>query len=112
MISSVWVFHGFYSKILAGIPRHREIVSRILGEEIAGSATVAIGVLEILLGFWIWSGRYRATCAGAQTLAILSMNALEILLARDLLISASGMVLLNLAFLGVIWTWAMAARKP
>jgi cbb3-type cytochrome oxidase subunit 3 len=35
------------------------------------------------------------------------MNTLEILLARDLLISAPGMVALNLCFLGVVWYWAL-----
>ena len=34
------------------------------------------------------------------------MNFLEILLARDLLISAAGMVALNLGFIALIWYWA------
>ncbi len=109
VIGSVWVFHGLYSKLLNGIPRHRLIVGKVLGDEVAGPATKIIGCLEVLVGVWAFSGFARADCAAAQTLAIVSMNALEIALARSLLISASGMVILNLAFLATIWRWATFA---
>jgi len=36
---------------------------------------------------------------------------LEILLAGDLLISAIGMVVLNLGFLSLIWFWALSTAK-
>ena len=107
LIGSVWVFHGLYSKVSNGIPRHRQIVERILGERIADQATFVIGILEVLLGLWIFSGVQRRACALSQTLALVSMNFLEILLARDLLISATGMVALNLGFISLIWYWAV-----
>src|ERR1700722_11701834 len=94
-IGSVWIFHGLYSKILSGIPRHWLIVGRILGNKIAGGATKAIGLLEVLLGLWVFMGWHRIACAVAQTTAIFGMNTLEIILAGDLLISAIGMVILN-----------------
>jgi len=105
-IGSVWIFHGLCSKILGLIPRHQLIVGRVLGESWAGPATVGVGVMEILLGIWAMSGRKRPACALVQTLAIAGMNTLEIWLARDLLISAPGMVALNLVFLAVVWFWA------
>ena len=55
LIGSVWVFHGLFSKLSNGIPRHRLIVGRILGEGIADWATWIIGILEISLGLWIFS---------------------------------------------------------
>ena len=110
LIGSVWVFHGLYSKISDGIPRHRQIVERILGTSIADPATLVIGVLEVMLGLWIFSCIWRRACALVQTLALVSMNFLEILLARDLLISAPGMVALNFAFLSVVWYWATFDR--
>ena len=106
-IGGVWVFHGFYSKILDGIPRHRMIVARILGERWALPATKLIGVLEILLGLWAFAGVARVECAAVQTLALVAMNILEIALAGDLLISAVGMLLLNAAFLTAVWRWAL-----
>ena len=105
------MFHGLYSKIFDGIPRHRLIVVRVLGEGTARPASIVIGVLEVLLGIWVFSGRKRRACALVQTLAIASMNTLEILLARDLLISASGMVALNLAFLSLVFYWAISTPQ-
>ena len=111
-IGAVWIFHGLYSKLLNRIPRHRQIVGRILGEGIANSATKAIGVLEILLGVWALSGWHRVGCAIVQTLAIVAMNSLEVILARDLLISARGMIALNVSFLVFVWNWALHATPP
>jgi hypothetical protein len=108
-IGSVWVFHGLYSKILNGIPRHRQIVEKILGKGIARVATIVIGSLEVMLGFWAFSGWERLACATVQTVAIVAMNTLEIRQARALLISAWGMVLLNAGFLGLVWYWALFA---
>lgn len=107
VIGSVWIFHGIYSKILDGIPRHRLIVGRILGTRRAALATKVIGILEALLGVWVFTGSNRALCAGVQTLAILAMNSLEIILARELLISAGGMVVLNAVYLTMVWYWAL-----
>jgi hypothetical protein len=108
-IGSVWVFHGLYSKILNGIPRHRLIVGKILGTEKAGIATRTIGLLELLLGAWAISGWHSVWCALVQTAAIIAMNSLEILLARELLISAIGMAVLNFGFLSLVWWWATSA---
>jgi hypothetical protein len=106
LVGSVWVFHGLYSKLLNGIPRHRAIVGQVLGAEWALPATMAVGVLEVLLGLWAWSRWRRRECAAVQTLGIAAMNTLEIIRARDLLISAPGMLLLNAIFLGAVWIWA------
>ena len=109
-IGSVWVFHGLYSKLLNGIPRHRLIVGKILGFGKAGIATRTIGLLELLLGVWAFTGWHPMLCASVQTAAIIAMNTLEILLARELLISAIGMVALNCGFLSLVWWWATFAR--
>ena len=112
LIGSVWVFHGLYSKILNGIPRHQLIVGKVFGERLARPTTRIIGGLEILLGVWAFTGFARVECAAVQTMAIVGMNTLEIVLAREFLISAIGMVALNLIFLAVIWSWALPTAKP
>lgn len=111
VIGTVWVFHGCYSKILNGIPRHRLIVGRILGPSNADVFTKIIGLLEVSLGIWAFSEWQPFGCATAQTLAIVTMNTLEIILARELLISAIGMVILNVGFLTLIWHWALHVPK-
>lgn len=110
-VGSVWVFHGLFSKIFDGIPRHRLIVEKILGAANAGIATKTIGVLESLLGLWVFTGWQPVGCAAVQTAAIVAMNSLEIVLARELLISAMGMVILNLGFLSLVWSWAVFAHE-
>src|SRR6476660_593117 len=111
VIAEVWMFHGLYSKILDGIPRHRLIVARILGEEHAWPLTLLIGCGESLLGLWVLSGRRTLACALFQTLALVAMNTLEIFFARELLISAPGMVALNLLLLGSAW-WLAQRDSP
>jgi hypothetical protein len=111
LIGSVWIFHGLYSKLLNGIPRHRLIVGKILGAANAGIATRTIGLLEVLLGLWAFTGWQPVVCAVVQTAAIVAMNTLEIFLAAELLISAIGMVILNLGFLSLVWHWAIFATK-
>ena len=105
-VGAVWVFHGFYSKLLGAIPRHREIVARVVGEKLATPVTKLVGAGEVLLGLWTWSGRARKACATTQTAALATMNALEVARAKDLLISASGMLILNGLLLAVTWHWA------
>lgn len=112
LIGSVWIFHGLYSKILNRIPRHRLIVGKILGAANAKFATRTIGLLEVLLGLWVFTGWLPVGCTVVQTVAIVAMNSLEIYLAGELLISAIGMVLLNLGFLSLAWHWAIFATKP
>lgn len=112
VIGAVWVFHGLYSKLLNGIPRHRLIVGKVLGVANAGIATKAIGLAEVLLGIWAFTGWQPVGCAVVQTSAIVAMNTLEILLAGELLVSAVGMVSLNLGFLSLVWHWAMFVPQP
>ncbi len=109
LIGGVWVFHGLWSKVLGQVPRHELIVGRILGDRWAAPATLAIGLCEITLGLWVFTCLFRRTCATVQTLALVTMNTLEILIASDLLISAPGMVALNVVFLGLVWRWALSA---
>ena len=71
------------------------IVGKVLGEKLARPATKVIGGLEVLLGVWAFTGVARVECAAVQTVAIVAMNALEIFLAREFLISAIGMVILQ-----------------
>lgn len=106
-IGSVWIFHGIYSKVLKGIPRHEAIVERVLGPKLARRATIMVGLLETGLGLWAVSGVARVECAAVQTFAIVGMNTLEIWLARDLLLSPLGMLALNTGFLVLIWSWAL-----
>ncbi|HRQ87870.1 MAG TPA: DoxX-like family protein [Bacteroidia bacterium] len=103
--SLVWLANGLWAKLLDGVPRHREIVARILGEDHSLLLTRLIGAGEVLMAAWILSGIWRQRSAVAQIAAVLAMNVIEFLLARDLLLFGGGNFPLALAYVGLV-AWA------
>jgi len=85
-IAAVWIANGLFCKVLDLVPRHQEIVARILGEGYARELTVLIGCLEIAMAIWILSGIRARWCATVQLVVIVTMNTLEFILVPDLLL--------------------------
>ena len=85
-MASVWITNGLFCKVLNLVPRHQEIVGRILGYDHAKILTVLIGISEIAMAVWILSGVYSKLNALVQILIVACMNALEFILAPDLLL--------------------------
>ncbi|RMH18543.1 MAG: hypothetical protein D6696_12820 [Acidobacteria bacterium] len=112
--AAVWLVFGLGFKVLGGVPRHRTIVAAVVGEGAAGPVTVLVGLAETAIALWILSGLWPRACAAVQTVALASMNALELLRARDLLLAPLPMVLANAAFLGLVWYAALHSgrRRP
>jgi len=107
-IASVWIFMGLFSKVLDMVPRHRMIVGRVLGDDVAYAVTALIGALEILIAIWVASGIKPRWCALAQTAALVFMNAFELTLAPDLLLLGRAHVVATLFCLAAIWYAAIA----
>ena len=84
-VAAVWIVNGLYAKVLGGVPRHRAIVARVLGDDWAGTLTVGIGLGEVALGLWILYGERPRETAVLQIALVLAMNVLELLRAGDLL---------------------------
>ena len=115
LVAAVWLVHGLYNKLLGGSARHLQIVQSVPGlEEGTGVAVLAsVGVLEVAIAVWVISRRAPRACAIAQTVLLLSMNAVELTFARDLLVWPAGLIPVNLAFLALAWTaagWRGPAR--
>jgi len=68
------------------VPRHRQIVARILGDSHAPLFTVLIGVADTSMAIWIVSGFWPRLNAVTQILIIAAMNTLEFFLVPDLLL--------------------------
>ncbi|UAY51982.1 DoxX-like family protein [Ferruginibacter albus] len=85
-IALVWFINGAICKLLNYVPRHQKIVARILGEQHAGLFTIFIGAAEIIMAFWIISGRYIQLNCWTQIIIIAIMNILEFFMASDLLL--------------------------
>jgi hypothetical protein len=85
-IASVWFINGFFCKVLNLVPRHQEIVKRILGDDHAEVLTLLIGVSEIAMAIWILVAVYSRLNAVVQILIVAIMNALEFILVPGLLL--------------------------
>ncbi|MCL7753790.1 DoxX-like family protein [Polaribacter sp. Z022] len=103
LISSVWFVNGFYCKILNLVPRHQEIVERILGEQYSREFTFTIGVLEILMIVWILSGYKIRLNAKVQILIIITMNLIEFFRAKDLLLFGNLNLVFSIFFCALIY---------
>jgi len=86
LIAAVWLVNGLFCKILNLVPRHRQIVARIIGEEHAGLFTVLIGAAETIMAIWILLRILPRLNAIIQMLVIAIMNLIEFFLAPDLLL--------------------------
>lgn len=102
-IAFVWLFSGIYCKLLGLEPRHRAIVARVLGEDMAGWASPAIGALEVLMGLWVLSRIAPRFCALTQIITVASMNILEFFLAPDLLLFGRLNALFAFFFLVIVY---------
>ena len=110
-IALVWLVNGLYCKVLHQVPRHREIVSRILGEDYSPFFTVAIGISEIAMCIWIFSRIKARVNAIAQIVIIATMNILEYFLVPDLLLWGKYNTLFAFLFILVIFVNEFYIRK-
>ena len=102
IIALVWLANGLYCKMLHLVARHQLIVAKILGEEHSAGLTKTIGILEVLMFFWIISGIRSRICAVVQVLIIASMNIIEFILAPELLLFGRMNIVFALLFISLI----------
>lgn len=105
--SAVWFVFGLWFKVLGMVPRHELIVAAVAGERAARFLTVLIGLGEIAIALWILSGIRPIVCAALQSVAIATMNGLELILARNLLLAPAVMICANTALLVAVWYCAL-----
>ncbi len=85
-IALVWLVNGLFCKVLGLVPRHEQIVARILTPGYSHTYTVLIGISEIVMAIWILS-RFKARLnAIVQIVVIATMNVIEFIFAPDLLL--------------------------
>lgn len=103
VITMVWFINGFLCKVLNLVPRHQEIVGRILGEQHAWFFTKAIGVSEILMVVWVLS-RIKSRISAVFQMAIVgAMNILEFILVPDLLLFGKMNIVFAFIFIVLIY---------
>jgi len=85
-IALVWLVNGLFAKVLNLVPRHEQIVGRILNDQYSRTLILIIGFLEILMTFWILSRIKAKLNAILQIVVVGLMNVLEFMLVPDLLL--------------------------
>ena len=102
-IATVWIANGLFCKVLDLVPRHQQIVGRILGDRYARPLTILIGLSEIIMAIWILSGKKNKLNAITQILVVAIMNIIEYLLVPDLLLWGKFNSLFALLFILVVY---------
>jgi uncharacterized membrane protein YphA (DoxX/SURF4 family) len=85
-IATVWIANGLFCKVLNLVPRHENIVARILGDDHSSLLTILIGISEFVMAVWIFSGYKTKLNAIAQITVVATMNTIEFILVPDLLL--------------------------
>lgn len=111
LIATVWIANGLFCKVLNLVPRHQEIIGRILGNEYAGLFTKIIGSSEILMAVWIISGIKTRLNAMTQISIVAIMNVIEFLLVPDLLLWGKANSMFALLFILVTYYNEFVLRK-
>ena len=102
LISVVWLANGLFCKVLNLVPRHEQIVARMLGEDYSRSLTILIGLSEIIMAVWVFSKFKSKLNAITQMLVVAAMNVLEYILVPDLLLWGRLNSLFALLFIGIV----------
>ena len=102
-ISAVWLVNGLFCKVLGLVPRHEEIVARILGIEYSAMLTIAIGVAEVFMAVWVLSRIRARLCALTQIVIVAAMNVIELFLASDLLLFGKWNLFIAGIFIGLVY---------
>lgn len=103
LIAAVWLGNGLFSKVLNFVPRHEQIVGRILGNDYAKPLTILIGLAEIGMTIWILSRVKPKVNAVFQMAIVALMNVLEVIFVPDLLLFGKFNALVAAAFIGLIY---------
>lgn len=102
-IACVWIINGLFCKVLNLVPRHEEIVARILNTGHARLLTLLIGLAEIAMAVWILSGFRKRLNVIVQILVVAAMNTLEFFLVPDLLLWGRANAIFAFAFIALIY---------
>jgi len=102
-IAGIWLTNGLLCKVLKLIPRHEQIIARILSDSYSRPLTILIGISEIIMAIWILSGYRSRINAITQIAVIATMNILEFILVPDLLLWARFNILFAFLFCLIIY---------
>ena len=102
-IAAVWIVNGLFCKVFNLVPRHEQIVARIVSNHNSRILTILIGLSEIVMAIWILSRYKKKLNTIVQMVVVATMNILEFILVPDLLLWGKLNILFALLFLFVVY---------
>jgi hypothetical protein len=113
-VALVWLYEGLWCKLLGREPRQAQVVAAVprYGPRVGAAFLKALGVVEVGLAAWAFSGIAPVPCALAQTLLLVALNASGLLFARHIIHDPGGMVVKNFAFLVLAWVAGSLPGAP
>ncbi len=103
IIALVWLVNGLLCKILNLVPRHQEIVGRILSDDYAIILTKLIGIGEVAIAIWILLGIFSKLNCWVQIILVVVMNILEFILVPEYLLWGKGNLPFALLFAALVF---------
>ena len=103
LIAAVWLVNGLVCKVLNLVPRHEQIVGRILGSDYSRPLTLLIGSSEVVMAIWIMTKVKTKLNAIIQIAIVAAMNVLEFILVPDLLLWGRLNSIYAMLFIGIIY---------
>ncbi len=103
LISAVWLVNGLVCKVLNLVPRHEQIIGRILGSDYSRPLTLLIGSSEVVMAIWIMTKFKTKLNAIIQIAIVAAMNVLEFVLVPDLLLWGRLNSVFAIFFIGMIY---------
>jgi uncharacterized membrane protein YphA (DoxX/SURF4 family) len=107
-VAAVWLYEGLWCKLLGGEPHQIQVVQAVPSYGPCAGALFlkALGVGEVALGIWAFTGFAPVLCAVAQTILLVSLNTCDLIWARHIIHDPAGMVVMNFSFLVLAWVGA------
>jgi len=102
-IAAIWIVNGLFCKVLGFVPRHEQIVKRILAPHNSHKIVVLIGISEICLAIWVFSNFKTKLNSVIQILVVSAMNVIEFTYAPDLLLWGKFNILFAFLFILVVF---------
>ncbi|MEO8516933.1 MAG: DoxX-like family protein [Flavobacterium sp.] len=102
-IALVWIINGLFCKVINLVPRHQEIVSKILGNDYSFILIKIIGFLEIGMAIWVLSKFKPRFCTILQIIIVASMNILEFILVPELLLFGKINIIIATLFISILY---------
>lgn len=102
-IATVWIANGLFCKVLNLVPRHEEIVARILGNDYSRPLTLLIGLAETAMAIWVLTKLKSKINAITQMAIVATMNLIEFITVPDLLLWGKLNIIFAFLFIGLVY---------